>query len=183
MRHFSLVNPFRHGSHCFKSSDNFQNCVVTGLSTPLPCLQLLRIDKVLMIGDVITHVTQDQLCKTFGDLGSRLIVTNLWWHKMHENNVVGVVTFHVIGLLPTNHIIILQWHTGVYEETFDLNDKIAQTMQNIWNVGKSTRVYWRNDYSGELKALGYCLWIVIVINLGKFTQWNSSHPLSCRCKV
>ena len=34
MRHFSLVNPFRHASHCRKSSDNFQNCVVTGLSTP-----------------------------------------------------------------------------------------------------------------------------------------------------
>ena len=23
-----------------------------------------------------------------------------------------------VSLLPTNHIIILQWHTGVYEETF-----------------------------------------------------------------
>ena len=89
---------------------------------------------------------------------------------MHENNVVGVVTFHLIGLLPTDHII-LQWHTGVYEETFDLNIKIAQTVQSIWNFGKSTRVYWRNDYPEELTALGYCLWMVIVINLGKFTQW------------
>ena len=50
---------------------------------------------------------------------------------MHENNVGGVVTFHLIGLLPTNHIIILQWHTGVYEETVDLNIKIAQTKLNI----------------------------------------------------
>jgi len=50
---------------------------------------------------------------------------------MHEKNVVDVVTFHLIGLLPTNHIIILQWHTGVYEETFDLNIKIAQTMKHI----------------------------------------------------
>ena len=89
---------------------------------------------------------------------------------MHKNNVVGVVTFHLIGLLPTDHII-LQWHTGVYEETFDLNIKMAQTVQSIWNFGKSTRVYWRNDYPEELTALGYCLWIVIVINLAKFTQW------------
>ena len=36
----------------------------------------------------------------------------------------------LIGLLPTNHIIILQWDTGVYEETFDVNIKIAQTTQN-----------------------------------------------------
>ena len=99
---------------------------------------------------------------------------------MHENNVVGVVIFHLIGLLPTDHII-LQWHTGVYEETFDLNIKMAQTVQSIWNFGKSTRVYWRNDYPEELTALGYCLWIVIVINLGKFTV--TSHPLTCRCKV
>ena len=49
---------------------------------------------------------------------------------MHENNVVGVVTFHLIGLLPTDHII-LQRHTGVYEETFDLNIKMAQTVQSI----------------------------------------------------
>lgn len=49
---------------------------------------------------------------------------------MHESNVVGVVTFHLIGLLPTDHII-LQWHTGVYEETFDLNIKMAQTVQSI----------------------------------------------------
>ena len=49
---------------------------------------------------------------------------------MHENNVVGVVTFHLIDLLPTDHII-LQWHTGVYEETFDLNIKMAQTVQRI----------------------------------------------------
>ena len=38
-------------------------------------------------------------------------------------------------------IFILQWHTGVNEETFDVNStKIAQTTQNIWNfiVTKST---------------------------------------------
>ena len=31
-----------------------------------------------------------------------------------------------------------QWHIRVYEEMFDVNGKIAQTMQNIWNfiVGK-----------------------------------------------
>jgi len=47
---------------------------------------------------------------------------------MHENDVVGIVTFDLIGLLPTNHIIILQWQLEFI--TFDFNIKIAQTMQN-----------------------------------------------------
>ena len=40
----------------------------------------------------------------------------------------------------TNHIIILQWHTAVYEETFDVNISMAQTMPNSWHfiVGKSS---------------------------------------------
>ena len=63
----------------------------------------------------------------------------------------------LIGLLPTNHILILQWHTGVYEETFDVNIKIAQTTQNSWNftVRKSSllktwqtsAIIWKNSYS------------------------------------
>ena len=47
------------------------------------------------------------------------ITTNLQWHKMREKDVVDIVTFDLIGLLPTNHIIIiikLQWLTGVYEK-------------------------------------------------------------------
>ena len=38
---------------------------------------------------------------------------------------------------PTNHITVYmtwQWHIGVYEEMFDVNRTIAQTMQNIWEV-------------------------------------------------
>ena len=58
-----------------------------------------------------------------------LIITNLEWHKTHKKDVVGIVTFDLIGLLPTNHII-LQWHVGICEETFDANMKIAQTTQN-----------------------------------------------------
>ena len=59
-----------------------------------------------------------------------LIITNLPRHKTREKDVVGIVTFDLIGLLPTDHIIILQWHTGVYEELFDVNIKniIAQTI-------------------------------------------------------
>ena len=63
----------------------------------------------------------------------------------------------LIGLLPTNHIIILQWHTGVYEEKFDVNIKIAQTTQNSWNfvVRKSSllkkwqtsAIIWEISYS------------------------------------
>ena len=35
-------------------------------------------------------------------------VMNLQWHKMNKKDVVGMITFGLIGLLPTNHIIILQ---------------------------------------------------------------------------
>ena len=59
-----------------------------------------------------------------------MIITNLEWLKTREKDVVGIVTFDLIGLLPTNHVIILQWYVGIYEETFDANMKIAQTTQN-----------------------------------------------------
>ena len=52
---------------------------------------------------------------------------------MHEKDVFGILTFDVIGLLPTNRSIayITMALTGVCEETFDVNSKITQTMQNI----------------------------------------------------
>ena len=48
--------------------------------------------------------------------------------KMHENDFVSIVTFDLIALLPTNHIIILQWQPEFI--TLDFNIKIEQTMQN-----------------------------------------------------
>ena len=43
----------------------------------------------------------------------------------------SIVIIHMIGLLPTNHIIdYITLHTRVYEETFAVNSKIAQTTQN-----------------------------------------------------
>ena len=49
---------------------------------------------------------------------------------MREKDVVCIVTFDLIGLLPTNHIIILKWHVGICEETFDAlnNMKIADQL-------------------------------------------------------
>ena len=41
------------------------------------------------------------------------VVTNLRLHKMHEKDVVGIVTFELIGLLLTNHIIITMACQGV----------------------------------------------------------------------
>ena len=46
---------------------------------------------------------------------------------MCENDIVGIVTFDLIGLLPTNHII-WQWQPEFI--MFDFNMKIAQTTQN-----------------------------------------------------
>ena len=83
---------------------------------------MLRIDREGMIDDVITHSAWRQLGKT-RDLGTRLIVTHSQLHKACENGDVGIVTFDLISLFPTNHIIILQWRTRVYEETFSLKLK------------------------------------------------------------
>ena len=33
------------------------------------------------------------------------IVTNSWWHKAHEKDVVGIVTFDLIGLQQSHYFI------------------------------------------------------------------------------
>ena len=43
-------------------------------------------------------------------------------HKTRENDV-AFVSFDPIGLLSTNHIVILQGHTKVYKEMFNVNTK------------------------------------------------------------
>ena len=73
-----------------------------------PTSSILGIDREGMIDDVIMHGTWCLLCKT-RDLGTRLMITNLWSHKMRENNVVGFVTFDLIDLLPNDPIIKLLW--------------------------------------------------------------------------
>lgn len=72
-----------------------------------------------MIDDVITYGAWLHLYKKYSLI---VIVMNLQWHKTREKDVVGIVAFDLIVLLPTNHIIILQRHTGVYEETLDVNN-------------------------------------------------------------
>ena len=100
---------------------------------------------------------------------------------MLEKDFVGIVTIDLTCLLPTNHIItyiILQWYTGVREETFEVNSKKVQGIQNIYcrkvestlemaNFGNYPRDFilksgdqetWSKiwslpDYPGELTAL------------------------------
>ena len=43
------------------------------------------------------------------------ITTNLRWHKTREKDVVEIATFDLIGLLPTNHIIIIISYNGLQE--------------------------------------------------------------------
>ena len=48
-----------------------------------------------------------------------LIITNSWWHKIHEKDVVGIVTFDLIGLLLTNHIIFFIFYLFIFfKKTF-----------------------------------------------------------------
>ena len=78
----------------------------------------------------------------------------LQWHKTRDKYDVGNVTFDLISLLATNHIIsynlLLQWHTRVYEETFDVNSKIAQTNAKYLKFHCQKVEYLRN---GNLQRL------------------------------
>ena len=78
-----------------------------------------------------------------------LIIKNLRWHKTH-NKDVGIVAFDLIGLLSTNHIFILQWHSRVNEEMFDVNIKIAQTTQHSWEfIVRNSSLLNFGDYPGD----------------------------------
>ena len=55
-----------------------------------PHLKILRIDGKGMINDVIMTTAHDIICAK---------------KTLHKKDVVGIVTFDLIGLLPTNHII------------------------------------------------------------------------------
>ena len=55
-----------------------------------------------LIDDVITYDTWRHLRKKYS---LTPIITNLRWHKTREKDVVGIITFKLIGFLPTNHII------------------------------------------------------------------------------
>ena len=50
---------------------------------------------------------------------------------MRGKDVVGIVTFDLIGLLPTSHII-LQWHTGVYGGMFNVIVRNYSSNKQNW---------------------------------------------------
>ena len=59
-------------------------------------------------------------------------MTSFFFFKKREKDVVRIVTFDLIGLLPTNHIIpYITMAYEVCEETVSVNRKIAQRTQNI----------------------------------------------------
>ena len=70
--------------------------------------------------------------------------------KTRKKEVVGIVTFDLIGLLPTNHsIAYIQWHTGVCEETFDVNSKIAETTQSRKSILQEVANF--GSYPGDFR--------------------------------
>ena len=85
-----------------------------------------------MIDDVITHGTWCHLCK------------NTPWLRLSRifavmQNARRRCCWHC-NIWPITLLLISKLHTGVCQETFNVNFKIVQTMQNIWNfiVGKSS---------------------------------------------
>ena len=95
---------------------------------------------------------------------------------------------------PIILLLILQWHTGVCEETFDINSKMAKKTQNIWNfistrndklrrlAGRFQTLIWRPgkrfkiwslpDYLGELTMT--LRWMA---NLAKKMSWLTSEEV------
>ena len=73
-----------------------------------PWLQIFRTDREVVIDDVIMHDTWCYLCK-------KMLIIDF------DSDGVAFVSFDPISLLPTNHIVILQGHTGVCKEMFNVN--------------------------------------------------------------
>ena len=62
--------------------------------------------------------------------------------KKREQDVVGIVALTLLVYFPPiTSLPILQWHTGVCEETFDVNSKIAQTRQIFEILLSESRIY------------------------------------------
>ena len=91
-------------------------------------LQIFRVDREWIIDDIIMHELIWAKNTRWFRL-SRIFVQNAWkrccWH---------------CNIWPIILLLILKLHTGVCEEMFNVNIKIVQTTQNIWNfiVGKSS---------------------------------------------
>ena len=72
-----------------------------------PGLQIVGIDRAGMMNDVIIQLkAHNVICAKIPFDSHR--------HKTCEQDVVGIVTFDLNGLLPSDHIIILKWLTRVF---------------------------------------------------------------------
>ena len=105
---------------------------------------VLRIDRKGMIDDVMTC---SKCAKTLVDSDRHEFAKKQNARKRccWRCNTTWLVYFPRITLL-----LILQWHTGVYEEMFIVDIKIAWTMQKVKILPLESQVYWRN---GKLQQL------------------------------
>ena len=89
-----------------------------------------------MIDDVIMHGT----------------LRHLWKKKTREKDVVGIVTFDLTGYFPPiTLLLILQWHTGVCEETFDVKRR------TIFEISLSeSRIYKKWQTSAIIREISDC---------------------------
>ena len=127
-----------------------------------PRLQILRIDREGMIDDVITHGTWRHyfVQKHTGWLQSSQVCDDT--KRVKKMLLALSYLSWLVYFLPST--LLLQMHAWVYQETFDVNIKIAQTMQNISNLAcrqrsysqgikmkimllSESQVYWRNVWA------------------------------------
>ena len=67
-----------------------------------------------------------------------------------RKDVVGIVTFDLVGFTSHQYIIILQWYSGFYDETFVVNIKKDQTTKIVELLLSECRIFCRN---GKLRRL------------------------------
>ena len=58
-----------------------------------------------------------------------------------RKDVVGIVTFDLVGFTSHQYIIILQWYSGFYDETFVVNIKKDQTTKIVELLLSECRIF------------------------------------------
>ena len=58
-----------------------------------------------------------------------------------RKDVIGTVTFDLVGVTSQQYIIILQWYSGFYDETFVVKIKKAQTTKIVELLLSECRIF------------------------------------------
>ena len=79
------------------------------------------------------------------------------WHKVHKKDVVGIVAFDLIGLLPTNHIIAYIKNVIIIPEFMRKCSNLISSLESrVYKKRQTLAIVWEISYS-NLETGRYCL--------------------------